>query len=82
MASLRALGRVAKINSQTKNVDFFKVGDTLTILKLGEKKYLSDVSSGLKRFYDHLRGRRDNLKILYFRILAAQRTCKFCRKGQ
>ena len=56
----------AKIVRQTKKVDFFKVGDTLTMIYLGEKKHLSDVSSWLKLFYDHLRGLRDNLKFLDF----------------
>ena len=56
----------AKIGCQTKKVDFFKVGDTLTMIYLGEKKHLSDVSSWLKTFYDHLRGYRDNLKFLIF----------------
>ena len=56
----------AKIGRQTKKVDFFKVGDTLTMIYLGEKKHLSDVSSWLKTFYDHLRGYRDNLKFLTF----------------
>ena len=55
-----------KIRCQTKNVDFFKVGDTLTMILLGEKEHLSDVSSWLKPFYDHLRGHRDNLKKLDF----------------
>ena len=52
----------AKIGRQTKKVDFFKVGDTLTMIYLGEQKHLSDVSLWLKKFYDHLRGLRDNLK--------------------
>ena len=56
----------AKIGRQTKKVDFFKVGDMLTMICLGEKKHLSDFSSWLKTFYDHLRGYRDNLKILMF----------------
>ena len=59
----------AKIGRQTKNVDFFKVGDTLTMIYLGEKKHLSDVSSWLKTFYNLLRGYRDNLKIWDFYIL-------------
>ena len=56
----------AKIGRQTKNLDFYKVGDTLTMIYLGEMKHLSDVSSWLKTFYDHLRGYRDNLKFLTF----------------
>ena len=56
----------AKIGCQTKNVDFFKVGDTLTMIYLGEKEHLTNVSSWLKTFYDHLRGRRDNLSFLDF----------------
>ena len=56
----------AKIGCQTKNVDFFKVGDTLTMIYLGEKEHLTNVSSWLKTFYDHLRGRRDNLNFLDF----------------
>ena len=56
----------AKIGCQTKKVDFFKVGDTLTMIYLWEKTHLSDVSSWLKMFYDHLRGYRDNLKFLDF----------------
>ena len=71
MAFLSALSRDPKIGCQTKNVDFFKVGDTMAMLLLGEKKRLRDVSSWLKRFYGHLRGLRDNLKILHFWILAA-----------
>ena len=61
----------AKIGCQTKNMDFFKVGDTLTMLWLGEKKHLSDVSSWLKWFYGHLRGLRDNLKILHIQTSVA-----------
>ena len=68
----------AKIGCQTKNVDFFKVGDTLTMIYLGEKKHLSDVSSWLKTFYDHLRGYRDNLKILDFCILVTGVTHVSC----
>ena len=56
----------AKIGCQTKNVDFFKVGDTLTMIYLGEKEHLTNVSSSLKTFHDHLRGRRDNLNFLDF----------------
>ena len=56
----------AKIGCQTKNVDFFKVGDTLTTIYLWEKEHLTNVSSSLKTFYDHLRGRRDNLNFLNF----------------
>ena len=56
----------AKIGCQTKNVDFFKVGDTLTMIYLGEKEHLTNVSSWLKTFYDHLRGRRNNLNFLEF----------------
>ena len=55
-----------KIRCQTKNVDFFKVGDTLTMILLGEKEHFNNVSSWLKTFYDHLRGYGDNLKILTF----------------
>ena len=40
--------------------------DTLTIILLMEKEHLNDVSSWLKRFCDHLRGLRDNLKISRF----------------
>ena len=36
------------------------------MILLGEKEHLSDVSSWLKPFYDHLRGHRDNLKKLDF----------------
>ena len=68
----------AKIGRQTKKVDFFKVGDTLTMIYLGEKKHLSDVSSWLKTFYDHLRGYRDNLKILDFCILVTGVTHVSC----
>ena len=56
----------AKIGYQIKNVDFFKVGDMLTMIYLGEKEHLTNVSSWLKTFYDHLRGRRDNLNFLDF----------------
>ena len=55
-----------KIRCQTKNVEFFKVGDTLTMILLGEKEHLSDVSSWLKPFYDHLCGCRDNLNFFDF----------------
>ena len=65
----KGLVHMANIGRQTKNADFSKVGDTLTMIYLGEKKHLSDVSSWLKTFYDHLRGYRDNLKILDFCIL-------------
>ena len=44
------------------------------------KERLSDVSSWLKRFYDHLRGLRDNLKFLHFQFLLAsfmQPSCRF-----
>ena len=68
----------AKIGRQTKKVDFFKVGDTLTMIYLGEKKHLNDVSSWLKTFYDHLRGYRDNLKILDFCILVTGVTHVSC----
>ena len=56
----------AKNDCQTKNVDFFKVGDTLIMIYLEEKEHLTNVSSWLKTFYDHLRGRRDNLNSLDF----------------
>ena len=56
----------AKIGCQIKSVDFFKVGDTLNIIYLREKEHLTNVSSWLKTFYDHLRGRRDNLNFLDF----------------
>ena len=68
----------AKIGCQTKNMDFFKVGDTLTMIYLREKKHLSDVSSWLKTFYDHLRGYRDNSKILDFYILVTSVTEVSC----
>ena len=74
----KALVHRAKIDSQSKNVDFFKVGDTLTMIYLGEKKHLSDVSLWLKKFYDHLRGYRDNLKFLDFCILVIGVTHVFC----
>ena len=67
-----------KIGRQTKNVDFFKVGDTLTMIYLGEKKHLGDVNSWLKIFYDHLRAHRDNLKILDFCIFATGVTHVSC----
>ena len=62
----KGLVHKAKTGRQTNKVDFFKVGDTLTMIYVGEKKHLSDVSSWLKTFYDHLRGYRDNLKFLTF----------------
>ena len=65
----------AKIGCQTKNMDFFKVGDTLTMIYLGEKKHLSDVSSWLKTFYDHLHGYIDNLKILIFSCFSYSYVC-------
>ena len=36
---------------------------------MGEKKHLSGITTWPKRFYDHMRGIRDNLKILDFCIL-------------
>ena len=74
----KGLVQKAKIGRQTKNMDFFKVGDTLTMICLGEKKHLSDVSSWLKRFYDHLRGLRDNLKFWDFCILVTSVTHVSC----
>ena len=46
----------------------------LTMILLREKEHLSDVSSWLKPFYDHLRGHKDNLKFLDF--LDSQYACK------
>ena len=43
-----------KIASESKESDFFKVQDNDTTIRLGEKEGQTDVSSALKRFYDHL----------------------------
>ena len=78
----KGLAQRAKIGCRTKNVDFFKVRDTVTIKLLGEKKHLSDVSSWLKRFYGHLRGLRDNLKFscIWGSLISIRGT--FCRKPE
>ena len=55
-----------KMGCRTKNVDFFKVRDMLTIIQPRKKEHLTNVSSPLKTFYDHLRGCRDNLNFLDF----------------
>ena len=62
----KALVERLKIGRQTKKVDFFKVRDMLTIIQPRKKKHLTNVSSPLKTFYDHLRGRRDNLNFWDF----------------
>ena len=49
-----------------KNVDFFTVRDMLTIIQPRKKEHLTNVSSPLKTFYDHLRGRKDNLNFFDF----------------
>ena len=46
------------------------------------KKHLSDVSSWLKRFYDHLHARRENLKFGIFGFCVVSVRGKFCRKAQ
>ena len=66
MALPRPLWTGPKIGCRTKNVDFFKVRDMLTIIWPRKKEHLTNVSSPLKTFYDHLRGRRDNLNFLDF----------------
>ena len=78
----KGIVHMAKIGRQTKDVDFFKVGDTLTMVYLGEKKHLSDVTSCLKTFYDHLRGYRDNLKFLHFCKSLVHVRGKFCMKAE
>ena len=66
MALPRPLHTGPKMGCRTKNVDFFKVRDMLTIIQPRKKEHLTNVSSPLKTFYDHLRGRRDNLNFLDF----------------
>ena len=66
MALPRPLWTGLKIGCRTKNVDFFKVRDMLTIIWPRKKEHLTNVSSPLKPFYDHLRGCRDNLIFLDF----------------
>ena len=53
------------LQSQKKR-DFFKVWDNDTTIQPGEKEGQTDVSSALKRFYDHYRGFWENLKIWIF----------------
>ena len=62
----KALWTGLKIDCRTKNVDFFKVRDMLTTIQPRKKEPLTNVSSPLKTFYDHLRGCRDNLNFLDF----------------
>ena len=66
MALPRPLWTGLKIGCRTKNIDFFKVRDMLTIIWPRKKEHLTNVSSPLKTFYDHLRGRRDNLNFFDF----------------
>ena len=46
----------------TRKCDFFKVWDNDTPIQPGEKEGQTDVSSALKRFYDHYRGYWENSK--------------------
>ena len=46
----------AKNRHRAKKCDFFKVRDNDTTIHPGEKEGQTDVSSALKRFYDHYRG--------------------------
>ena len=64
----KALWTGLKIGCRTKNVDFFKVRDMLTTIQPRKKEPLTNVSSPLKTFYDHLRGCRDNLNFWIFEI--------------
>ena len=47
---------------QSQKCDFFKVCDINTTIQSGEKEGQTDVSSALKKFYDHYRGYWENLK--------------------
>ena len=49
-----------------KKCDFFKVQDNDTTIRLGEKEGQTDVSSALKRFYDHLSLSWKNFNISVF----------------
>ena len=66
LALPRPLHTGPKMGCRTKNVDFFKVRDMLTTIQPRKKEPLTNVSSPLKTFYDHLRGCRDNLNFLDF----------------
>ena len=44
----------SKIAFESNKCDFFKVQDNDTTIRLGEKEHQTDVSSALKRLYDHL----------------------------
>ena len=52
-------------SSKIKKCDFFKVWDNDTPIQPGEKEGQTDVSSALKRFYDHYRGFWENLKFWF-----------------
>ena len=49
-----------------KKCDFFKVWDNDTPIQPGEKEGQTDVSSALKRFYDHLSRFWENLIFRFF----------------
>ena len=64
----RDFGRTSKLQHAKMHVlgnqksGFFKVWDTLTMIQLRKKKHLTNVSSPLKTFFDHLQGRWENPK--------------------
>ena len=61
-------GRTTKLQHPKMHVfgnqkcGFLKVWDTLTMIQLRKKKHLTNVSSPLKTFFDHLQGRWENPK--------------------
>ena len=61
------LGRAENIKNglRSKKCDFFKVKDNDTTIQPGEKEGQTDVSSALKRFYDHYRGFWENHKFRF-----------------
>ena len=70
----RDFGRTSKLQHAKMHVlgnqksGFFKVWDTLTMIQLRKKKHLTNVSSPLKTFFDHLQGRWENRKKSIFSI--------------
>ena len=51
--------------SRVKKSDFFNVWDNDTTIQPGEKEGQTDVSSALKKFYDHYRGFWENRKFWF-----------------
>ena len=59
--------KYAKIHDfRNQKSGFFKVWDTLTMIQPRKKKHLTNVSSPLKTFFDHLQGRWENMIFLIF----------------